>query len=148
MPHSPAFTLYLATTLHRSVGQPANFYTRDEARAAVRYAFNRDNSPLGDAPTFAFISHPDGTRETMEFGRVLLGRLERLLDFAKTFCASGGNHGGRFTLRAGFTYEDLTDAALERLRADMLRAYWSTKRSNRESRVFYARQREVVERAA
>lgn len=150
MPHRPVFILTFVTALHRPVGPARFFYTRDEARAVVRAAFDPSLFALGDAPHYATISHPDGTRESMEFGRARLGRRERLLAFAAAFCASGGNHRGRFTLRAGFNYDDLTDTALERLRADMLHAYWSMKRSNRESREHFARAtagRQVVEAA-
>ena len=153
MPHQPVFTLSLATALYRPVGQARAYYTRDEARAAVAYAFNRDHFALGDAPHFAFITHPDGTRESLEFGRVSLtdpeARRAKMLRFVKLMNA--GNSRREFYLRLGDTlirYESLTDAALEDLCSDMVSSFWFSKKINRQNRAIYARAEAGFQRTA
>lgn len=141
-PRTP-FILNLTTALHRPVGPARTFDTRDEARAAVCYAFDPGRFALGDAPHFATISHPDGTRETLEFGRTHLddpeARRARLLQFVKRFDETDSRH--PFRLRIGNTvirFENLTDAALETLAADMVSEFWWQKKCARESRLHHA----------
>lgn len=140
----PDFTLSLATALHRPVGQTRAYYTRDEARAAVAYAFNRDNFGLGDAPHYATITHPDGTRETMEFGRAGVAdpeaRRAKLLRFVKLYDETDPRHQFRPMLgRTAMRWECLTDAALEDVSFDMVREFWADKRLKRQNRVGRAR---------